>query len=125
MEFIELCESIKDRPFDYVYLKRKRKFTMGSTDVKYGAGEQTEFSVVLSPNGLENQYPLMDIQLHSIGKMKPIVTEYKNEYFSLADKDLQSKISEDTAKKIVDLVNIFLEMEDWYLSDADAYKCLK
>ena len=120
----ELYKKIKENPFDYLYLKRKRKFTMGDTDVEYGEDSNSEFCVILSPDKLDNQFPLTDLKVR-VGKTKPVVTEYKNEYFSLSDKDLQSKISEDAAEKLVNLVNIFLEFEDWYLSDADAYKCLK
>ena len=109
-------KEILERPFQYLYLKRKRKFKLDNTEIVYGDGEQTHYTVVFSPNVLETQYPLYDLEIR-YRNLKPISTDYKHEYFSLEDPDTQKHISEDTAKDIVESLNGFLEFEDWKLED--------
>lgn len=106
------CDDLQQHPLDYLYLRRKRQFTMDDTKVVYGEGEQTHYTVLFSPNKLEDQYPLYDLELRT-RSMKPNITEYKNEYFLMSDPDVQKHITDDTAKKIVDLLMIFIEFEDW------------
>ena len=115
MKLEELYKTIKERPFDYVYLKRKRKFKLGDTEIIYGENEQNNYCVLFSPDNLDTQYPLMDT-VARMGKIKPISvnTDYKHEYFSLGDVSVQECISNGTAQNILDRLNMFLENVDWY-----------
>lgn len=109
-------KEILANPFQYLYLKRKRKFKLDNTEIVYGEGEQTHYTVIFSPNVLENQYPIYDFEFRYRG-MKPVSTDYKHEYFSLNDPETQKHITEDIAKSIVESLNGFLEFEDWKLEE--------
>lgn len=113
MDMEELYKKIKENPFGYLYLKRKRKFTMGDTDVEYGENEQSDFCVVFSPDCLDTQFPLTDTKVR-IGRCKPIVTEYKNEYFSLSDQEIQKHMPQDTLKQVTDMLVLCLDTDEWY-----------
>jgi hypothetical protein len=115
MKLEEIYRKVKESPFDNIYLRRKRRFTMGETDVIYGDHEQTDFCVVFSPDKLDTQYPLMDITA-KLGRQKPISvnTDYKHEYFPMSNSDVQSCIRQETASDILDRFNVFLEFADWY-----------
>jgi hypothetical protein len=119
MRLEEIYKNAKEQPFDYVYLRRKRKFTMGETSIVYGEDEQTKFCAVFSPDKLETQYPLTDVSA-KITKVKPmsVSTDYKHEYFPMGNSDVQNCIRQETASGILDRLNVFLEQSDWYMSES-------
>lgn len=119
MRLEEIYKNAKEQPFDYVYLRRKRKFAMGETSIVYGEDEQTKFCAVFSPDKLETQYPLVDVSA-KITRVKPISvsTDYKHEYFPMRYPDVQSCLHKDVAGTIQDRLAVFLESPDWYASES-------
>jgi hypothetical protein len=112
----ELVEKVTRNPMDYVFLRRKRKFKMDDVDVTYGADEQSDFTVVFSPDLLEHQYPLIDMHSHTISRKKPSVVDMKSEYFPASDPDVQKHINDEMSSKIVEILKTFLVSGDWILS---------
>ncbi len=82
----EFPEDIATEPLKYLYLRRKRLFEInGDDDERYGEGEQDSFALVYSPDRLETQFPLRQFNIVMPRWAKPSTSDYKNEYFSVAD----------------------------------------
>lgn len=115
-------QDIEKNPFSYVWLRRKRRFILdgfdsSDTDIySCEPSEQSEYTVVFSPDRLETEYPFYHVHVKNL-KNKSIVHEtYKHEYFTLMDNKVQESLKPEDLDTIDILLSKFIrEPENWLM----------
>ena len=106
----------------YLFLKRKRLFYLDGFDdvdgMQYGYGEQSDFTVVFTPDRFETQYPVGDVYVRNIKSDIPPMTDYKYEYFPLTDKKVQSSINDKDIETINTISAKFISVTENWLGES-------